>query len=103
MSSLLGILPYSICKLTLARFKAEISELDAVPNLDNLQLFAWLCASRSKGRMAEHADVKTLYFNISRFRSFYNKCHQYHILKDDIDEVKRVWLAQAIFRNAYSR
>jgi hypothetical protein len=90
VSSLLDILPCSVCKLTLARFKAEISEPDAVPNLDNLQLFAWLCASRSRGRMAEHADVKTLCFNISRFRSFYNKCHQYHISTDDIDEVKRV-------------
>jgi hypothetical protein len=93
VSSLFDILPYSIRELTLARFKAEISEPDAVPNLDNLQLFAWLCASRSKGRIAEHADVKTLCFNISRFRSFYNKCHQYHICDistDDIDEVKRV-------------
>jgi hypothetical protein len=30
------MLPYSIRELTLARFKAEISEPDAVPNLDNL-------------------------------------------------------------------
>jgi hypothetical protein len=85
------MLPYSIRQLILARFKAEITEPDAIPNLDNLQLFAWLCASRSKGRMAEHADVKTLCFNISRFRSFYNKCNQYHISTDDIDEAKRVW------------
>ena len=90
MSSLSDMLPYPIRGLTLTRFKAEISEPHAVPNMDNLQLFAWLCASRSKGRMAAHADVKTLCFNISRFRSFYNKCNQYQISTDDIGEVKRV-------------
>ena len=73
-----------------SRFKAQISEPDAVPSLDNLLPFAWLCAKNSKGRLAEHADVKTISFNIGRFVHFYNQCHEYHISDDDVKEVTKV-------------
>lgn len=80
-------------------FTARLPEPDAVPDLDNLQLFAWLCATMSKGRLAEHSDVKTLCFNLERFASIYNKSHRYHISKDDIKETKsyiRTDLAQEL-------
>ncbi|KIN07402.1 hypothetical protein OIDMADRAFT_185985 [Oidiodendron maius Zn] len=53
----------------------------------------------SKGRLAEHSDVKTLCFNLERFASIYNKSHRYHISKDDIKETKsyiRTDLAQEL-------
>ncbi|KAE8441678.1 hypothetical protein EG329_004550 [Mollisiaceae sp. DMI_Dod_QoI] len=69
-------------------FKAEMSEPDFVPDIDNFRLFAWWCASKSEGRLAEKADIKTLSFNVGRFARFYNGCHAFKISDKDLKDVR---------------
>ncbi len=67
-----------------------MSEPDLVPDIDNFRLFAWWCASKSEGRLAEKADIKTLSFNVGRFARFYNGCHAFKISDKDLKDVREV-------------
>ncbi|KUJ13178.1 uncharacterized protein LY89DRAFT_737161 [Mollisia scopiformis] len=69
-------------------FEKEMAEPNLVPDTDNLRLFAWWSASKSKGRLAEKADIKTLCFNMGRFQRLYNACHKYQIPDEDLKDVR---------------
>lgn len=51
----------------LDRYKKEIEEPNAVPDLDTVKTFLWWTAVRSKGQLAEKATLSTMSYILEKF------------------------------------
>ncbi|KAH8600199.1 hypothetical protein B0O99DRAFT_611974 [Bisporella sp. PMI_857] len=70
-------------------FLIDVKNSSQLPDIDGLKKFAFFSAARSRGRLAEHADVKTLSKNMERFFYQWNRSNNYQIPKQDLADCQK--------------
>ncbi|KAH6714059.1 hypothetical protein BKA61DRAFT_482229, partial [Leptodontidium sp. MPI-SDFR-AT-0119] len=72
----------------LDRYKKEIEEPDAVPDLDTVKTFLWWTAVRSKGQLAEKATLSTMSYILEKFWHILKRYYHLDLPNDVYEEAK---------------
>ena len=74
-----------------ARFKNEkIREPNAIAHLENIQIFFYWYAKKSKGKLGKRSTITTLLYQVGRFGCMYNRSYKDIVLDSTLDEVRNV-------------